>query len=224
MADLFDHAATNQMGSTVTLGPGGESSLIRAYGPDQRAQNVTVVLSIIDIDRQFASTPLVQVGATIRWGIGGQQNSAEVDVGLGAIATFPASFVEVIARNQNAGGFDVTVSGSVGYGIRGPTGIPGAFKTVVYPDNLPDADPNPTDALSVLLPIPRWASTGVALFRPATATATVVVYNSATIPLYDMNVGSGDSFPVVAPATKVQIVNTSPGLIEKLSIQYALII
>lgn len=230
MPDLFDLSVANQLGSTVTLAPQTEASLIRAYGPDHKAQVVTVQLSIVDIDRQFGSTPLIQASAIIRWGIGGQQNVAEVDIGLGAIASFPASFVEVIARNEgfdsvSSPGFQITVSGSIGYGVRGPTGIPGAFKTVSYDNDLPAFVPSPLAGVSEIRNIPRWASLGVVMMRPAGSSATIVAYNSGGVALYDVAVGSGDSFPVVAPATKVQIVNNSgTAVINKLSIQYALVI
>jgi hypothetical protein len=242
---LFDDVKKTQLGASVTIPPGREAAIIRAYGPDQLAQVVTVQMNVVDVDRiSFASNPVYQLTGIVRWGIGGQQDSAEVDLINGAIVSVPASFVEVIARNESfrttintasQGFFNATVSASVGYGSRAPTGIPGAFRTVQYLEasgGAPNTGIGPGQ-ISAPKPIPRWAGAAVIVFTPPTVTVTVRVQDSNGAPLYAVGASSGDSIPIVSPGYSLSIVNESSPPVPPLPptandirarVQYALII
>jgi hypothetical protein len=64
---LFDDVKKTQLGASVSIPPGREATIIRAYGPDQLAQVVTVQMNIVDVDRiSFASNPKTDGHATPR--------------------------------------------------------------------------------------------------------------------------------------------------------------
>ena len=65
--NLFDDVQKTNRGASVIVAPGQEAGILRAYGLDKFAQMITVVLSVIDIDRvTFVSNPLLQLSAIIR--------------------------------------------------------------------------------------------------------------------------------------------------------------
>lgn len=234
---LFDDVKKTQLGQTVTLAPKEEAAVIRAYGPDHMAQMVTVQMSVVDIDRlQFTSNPVLRVSAKIRWGIAGQQDNAEVDVLGGAMVSVPCSFIEVVARNDSfrpaaginqpePGIFNATVSASVGYGARAPTGLPGAFRTVEYvTTETPNLIGGPTPGATSKQLIPRWASAAAIVFQPSNASVVVVV-SDTNRSIYTVVAASGDTFPLVAPAYQIHVENTvGAPTITALRIQYALLI
>jgi hypothetical protein len=233
---LFDDVTKTQRGASITLAPGQESGIIRAYGPDELAQVVTVQISVVDIDRiSFVSNPLLKVTGTVRWGIGGQQDYAEVDVLGGCLLSVPASFIEVIARNESLRPtddlpfFSTTVSAAVGYGSRAPTGIPGAFKTVEYAESATDPTlPIQVGGLSQRKTIPRWAGAAVVVYRSqgvaaAVGSVTLLMFDSNGRVIYEVEASSGDSIPIVTPAFFITILNNTTQPIRGF-IQYALII
>src|SRR5262249_17010220 len=120
---LFEKLGRSALGRSVRVNALAQESIIRVYGDDKDAEMLTAVLSY---EEQFTSlVSVVDMSAILRWGIGGQQNSAEVDLLKGTVISVPASYLEVIANNK---GFQPTVvSASVGYGSRGTSALPTAF-------------------------------------------------------------------------------------------------
>jgi len=198
-----------------------------------------VQMSVVNIEQiHIISNTVVKVTAVLRWGNREQQDVAEVDILPGAMVSFPCSFVEVIARNESfrppvtpgdpeTGIFDATVSASVGYGPRAPTGLPGAFRTVDYvspPFGAGAPPPLGPDQVTRARPIPRWASAGVVVYDPSDTNVLIIV-SDTNRPIYTVVAASGDTFPLVAPAFQVQVKNIGAGVtITNLRIQYALII
>lgn len=194
------------LGRSVELAPKNDApiSVIRALGPDTTATMLTVVASL-------ETRPVVcgfsEVIGTLRWGIGGTQNSADFDFVLGTVMSVPASYIEVLARN--VGATPVRVQASVGYGSR-PSSVPSVFRTVKM--QVGDA---PSE-------IPNWSSVGIVAYSTlGNPTVTLQVLSETGAVMYNKAVAPGESFPVLGGAAKINLTGTPTTLVF---LQYALVL
>jgi hypothetical protein len=193
------------LGRSVELAPKSEPvSVIRALGPDTTATMLTVVASL-------ETRPVVcgfsEVIGTLRWGIGGTQNSADFDFILGTVMSVPASYIEVVARN--VGLTTVRVQASVGYGSR-PSSVPSVFRTVKMQIGDPASE------------IPNWSSVGIVSYSTVSSpSVTLQVLSETGLPMYSKAVAPGESFPVLGGAAKVNLIGTASTVVF---LQYALVL
>lgn len=194
------------LGRSVELTPKSDApvSIIRALGPDTTATMLTVVASM-------ETRPLVcgfsEVIGTLRWGIGGVQNSADFDFIQGTVMSVPASYIEVLARN--VGLTTVRVQASVGYGSR-PSSVPSVFRTLRM--LVGDA---PSE-------IPNWSSVGIISYSTLGGpSVTLQILSETGSVMYNKSVVPGESFPVLGGAAKINLTGTA-GTVTFL--QYALVL
>lgn len=213
---LFENVQGTQLGRSFDLRVGEEASIVRAFGDDQDSEILSAVLSFEPIGLGGEAF----VTGIVRWGVGGQQNTAEVDFLNGAVVSVPASYIEVIARNDGAR--PARVSATVGYGTRSAAGIPTVFRTVrVGP--LTQGPP----ANVQIVPIPRWAAVGITGFADPTAQIRLSVLDFDNIPMFQQdNPEAGQSFPVLNGAASVSLtlLPSSPVGLTRAFLQYALVL
>lgn len=214
---LFETLQGTQLGETTDLAAKQQATIVRAYGLDQDSEILTAVLSFEPLE---SSGGEALATALVRWGVGGQQNEAELDFLNGAVISVPASYLEVIARNDGAR--RVRVSASIGYGTRSAAGIPTVFRTVRMG---PMTVAPPTNQQTV--PIPRWAAVGITGFAETNAQFTLSVLDHNGLPMFQqLNPEAGQSFPVLngAAAVNVTVLGSSPVGLSRVFLQYALVL
>jgi len=91
--------------------------------------------------------PATQVTLIVEWGVGGAQNSAEIDLGSGVSFTVFGDYVQVVARNEGLS-TPVQVTGTASYGTSGTGGSP--TRTV-------QVGAIAAAAVSASIPIPAYA-------------------------------------------------------------------
>ena len=135
----------------------------------------------------------------------------------GAVISVPASYLEVIARND--GVRRVRVSASMGYGTRSAAGIPTVFRTVRIGEITPGNQQT--------VPIPRWAAVGITGFAETDAQFTLSVLDHNGAPMFrQLNPEAGQSFPVLngAASVDVAVLGSSPVGLSRVFLQYALVL
>jgi hypothetical protein len=215
--ELFERLQVTQLGESIDLAAGQQAAIVRAYGLDHDSEILTAVLSFEPLGS--ASGEAFATGI-VRWGVGAHQNEAEVDFLNGAVISVPASYLEVIARNDGAR--RVRVSASMGYGTRSAAGIPTVFRTVRMGamTNTP-----PTNEQTV--PIPRWAAVGITGFAETNAQFTLSVLDFNGVPMFtQLNPEAGQSFPVLngSAAVNITVLPSSPVGLSRAFLQYALVL
>jgi len=140
----------------------------------------------------------VNVVAIARWGAGGAQQIATMDVVNGTTISVPGSYLEIAARND--GTIPIQVSATAGYGARASHGLAPTFtEELVF-----------AGAGSATITIPNFASQVVALF-PGAPSVAVDVLSATGIVLHDaIGVVSGDVFLLPSRAFSVRVTVVGP--------------
>jgi hypothetical protein len=222
---LFEGLTKAAQGRQVTVFPGETKSIIRVFGDDHDAEVLTVVLNLEPTQTLSAGTNFAAIGI-LSWGIGGQQNQAEVDFMHGAMVSVPASYLEVSVRNDET--LELNVSASVGYGSRGGSSVPTAFRTLQFrAANLQAPASPPSASFTDEVTIPRWAAVGIVVYDPPTASITLSVVDRSNVVMFQrVNPAIGESFPILNGSRTVRITNTSspPTLLTRVLVQFALVL
>ena len=218
----------SQHGQTRDLTAGQQVSVLRWRSRDKGAEEVSLHLGLTmkevpefgNVYDQNLATPVVQ--AELRWGIGGATHSAMVDYMLGATVALAASEVEVIAKYVNTSQIGVQVTASLSRNIKSNNNVPSALLTQHLGALAPNA--------MVQARVPSWATVGIVVFSPSTATLILSGYDAGlwngVLPpgkLWEQRVTSnGDSFPVVSSQSGVAVAS-GPAAVDAVALQYALV-
>jgi hypothetical protein len=198
VGDLLDAVSPTQVGRSILLPATSlEQTVIRLSGPDTRTQMLTATITRGDVGVPAAGD--VNVLVIARWGAGGAQQIATMDLVNGTTVSVPGSYLEIAARND--GTIPIQVSATAGYGARSTHGLA----------------PTLTEELSILAPgsltvmIPHFATQLVVVF-PSTGAPTVdvAVLTATGTVLHDaLGILSGDLLVLPRRAFSVRVTSSA---------------
>lgn len=121
--DILDERAEINLGREVAIRRGERVELLRARGESRRARNVTVTFGARQVEYPAGTNRELAIVGTVKWGQGGSNYQAEVDVKEGLQLSIGASSVDVSVRMRDDDPLSVTadraiVACSASYGQR----------------------------------------------------------------------------------------------------------